>query len=73
MPDGTLFPMRIYQIHGVEISEIELGDTPDESANKIMERVGNWAQPYRNSEEILRFIEAQFKDVERIKSLINGK
>jgi hypothetical protein len=38
-----------------------------------MERVGNWAQPYRNSEEILRFIEAQFKDVERIKSLIDGK
>ena len=35
-------------------------------------RIGNWAQPYKDGEDILRFIEAQFKDVERIKSLING-
>lgn len=36
-------------------------------------RIGNWAQPYMNREEIYRFIESQFKDVERIKRLINGK
>lgn len=36
------------------------------------QRVGNWAQPFMNGEDILRFIEAQFKDVERIKNLING-
>ena len=35
-------------------------------------RIGNWAQPYKDGEDILRFVEAQFKDVERIKSLING-
>lgn len=35
-------------------------------------RKGNWAQPFRDGEDILRFIEAQFKDVERIKDLING-
>lgn len=35
-------------------------------------RIGNWAQPYRDGEDIQRFIESQFKDVERIKSLING-
>ena len=35
-------------------------------------RVGNWAQPYKDSEDIQRFIESQFKDVERIKSLIHG-
>ena len=57
-------------IHGecIEIYRLAI-----QSNIKIMERVGNWAQPYRNSEEILRFIEAQFKDVERIKSLIDGK
>ena len=36
------------------------------------DRIGNWAQPFREGEDILRFIEAQFKDVERIKNLING-
>lgn len=36
------------------------------------DRIGNWAQPFRDGEDILRFIEAQFKDVERIKNLING-
>ena len=36
-------------------------------------RKGNWAQPYRDYEELSRFIEAQFKDVERIKTMINGK
>lgn len=35
-------------------------------------RIGNWAQPYKDEEDILRFIEAQFKDVERIKELIHG-
>lgn len=35
-------------------------------------RVGNWAQPYRGEEEVLRFVESQFKDVERIKAMING-
>lgn len=36
------------------------------------ERIGNWAQPYKDGEDILRFIEAQFKDVERINKLIHG-
>ena len=35
-------------------------------------RIGNWAQPYKDSEDIQRFIESQFKDVERIKSIIHG-
>lgn len=33
-------------------------------------RVGNWAQPYFDEVGILRFVEGQFKDVERIKNLI---
>ena len=39
---------------------------------KPSQRIGNWAQPFRDGEDILRFIEAQFKDVEHIKNLING-
>ena len=39
---------------------------------KAVNRKGNWAQPYKDTEDILRFIESQFKNVERIKSLING-
>ncbi|MBR2882732.1 MAG: DUF4062 domain-containing protein [Prevotella sp.] len=39
---------------------------------KPVDRIGNWAQPYKDGEDIQRFIESQFKDVERIKSWING-
>ena len=35
-------------------------------------RIGNWAQPFKDGEDILRSVEAQFKNVELIKSLING-
>lgn len=37
------------------------------------QRIGNWAQPFKDDEDIQRFLEAQFKDVERIKRLINGQ
>ena len=37
------------------------------------DRIGNWAQPYKDESDILRFIEFQFKNVERIKSIINGR
>ena len=33
-------------------------------------RVGNWAQPYFDETGIMRFVEGQFKNVERIRSLI---
>ena len=35
-------------------------------------RVGNWAQPFKDDEDISRFLEAQFKDIGRIKQLIDG-
>ncbi len=37
------------------------------------DRIGNWAQPYKDEGDIMQFIEFQFKDVERIKALINGR
>jgi len=37
------------------------------------DRIGNWAQSYKDEEDIMRFIEFQFKDVERIKAIINGR
>ncbi len=36
----------------------------------VSKRVGNWAQPYFDETGIMRFVEGQFKDVERIKALI---
>lgn len=36
-------------------------------------RRGNWAQPYKDYEDISRFVEAQFQDVERIKVLLDGE
>ena len=39
----------------------------------VEDRIGNWAQPFKDEEDIMRFIEFQFKDVERIKAIINGK
>ena len=34
-------------------------------------RKGNWVQEYKNLEDVMLHVEAQFKDVERIKKLIN--
>ena len=57
-------------VHGecVEIYRLAIQD-----AEEPTNRIGNWAQPYKDGEDIQRFIESQFKDVERIKDLINGK
>lgn len=57
-------------IHGecVEIYRLAI-----QNQVKPMNRIGNWAQPYKDGEDIQRFLEAQFKDVKRIKDLINGK
>ena len=37
-----------------------------------MDRIGNWAQPYKDYQDISRFVEAQFQNVERIKMLLHG-
>lgn len=34
-------------------------------------RKGNWVQEYKNLQDVMLHVEAQFKDVERIKKLIN--
>lgn len=33
-------------------------------------RIGNWVQPYKDLEDIMRHLEAQFRDVQRIKNLL---
>lgn len=33
-------------------------------------RIGNWVQPYKDVEDILRHLEAQFRDVQRVKDLL---
>ena len=40
------------------------------TVKEAINRKGNWVQEYRNIQEIMIHIEAQFKDVERIKQLI---
>ena len=64
----TLAPNNL--IHGecVDIYRKAIQD----HINPATMRVGNWAQPFKDGEDILRFIEAQFKDVNRIKKLIYG-
>lgn len=62
-----LLPNNVVHGECVEIYRLAIQDQI-EPAN----RIGNWAQPYKDSEDIQRFIESQFKDVERIKNLING-
>ena len=62
-----LFPNNVVHGECVEIYRLAI-----QNHLKPKYRVGNWAQPYKDSEDIQRFIESQFKDVERIKSLING-
>lgn len=56
-------------VHGecVEVYRLAIQNQEDPK-----NRVGNWAQPYKDYEDIGRFVEAQFKDVERIKMLLNG-
>ena len=62
-----LIPNNIVHGECVEIYRLAI-----QNDIKPANRIGNWAQPYKDSEDIQRFIESQFKDVERIKSLING-
>ena len=62
-----LLPNNVVHGECVEIYRLAIQDQI-----KPANRIGNWAQPYKDSEDIQRFIESQFKDVERIKNLING-
>lgn len=42
----------------------------DYNERDFEKRVGNWVQPYKDIEDILRHLEAQFRDVQRIKNLL---
>ena len=46
--------------------------TVQDHVPRPMDRIGNWAQPYKDYQDISRFVEAQFQNVERIKMLLHG-
>ena len=51
---------------------LEMYDTAIQSnINPATARVGNWVQQYKNLQDITLHVEAQFKDVERIKKLLD--
>ena len=65
--EKVLMPNNVVHGECIEMYRLAIQDQV-----KPVDRLGNWAQPYKDGEDIQRFIESQFKDVERIKSLING-
>lgn len=56
----------------VHAASLEMYDTAIQSnINPATARVGNWVQQYKNLQDITLHVEAQFKDVERIKKLLD--
>ena len=63
----TVKPNRV-----VHAASLEMYDTAIQSnIHPATARVGNWVQPYKNLQDITLHVEAQFKDVERIKKLLD--
>ncbi len=63
----TVKPNRV-----VHAASLEMYDTAIQSnIHPATTRVGNWVQPYKNLQDINLHVEAQFKDVERIKKLLD--
>jgi hypothetical protein len=51
---------------------IELYNAAIQNNTLPKSRKGNWVQEYRNMQDVMLHVEAQFKDVERIKQLIGS-
>ena len=68
--DGSVIEVRkpnlVVHAECVEIYRLAIQN----GIRPVSKRVGNWAQPYFDETGIMRFIEGQFKNVERIRSLI---
>lgn len=53
-----------------DIRILDLYEQATRSDIPLAERKGNWVQPYQEASDLLLFIESQFGDIERFKSLI---
>ena len=56
----------------VHSESIELYNTAIQNNALPISRKGNWVQEYKNMQDIMLHVEAQFKDVERIKQLLGS-
>ena len=56
----------------VHAEYIELYNAAIQNNTLPKSRKGNWVQEYRNMQDVMLHVEAQFKDVERIKQLIGS-
>ena len=67
--DGRIieYPNRV-----VHAECIELYNAAIQNNTLPKSRKGNWVQEYKNMQDIMLHVEAQFKDVERIKQLIGS-
>ncbi|MGH7788042.1 MAG: DUF4062 domain-containing protein [Candidatus Binatia bacterium] len=52
-----------------DLRVIEMYDDAIQSDVAVADRVGNWAQEFLRVEDALRFLDSQFKDVERIRAI----
>lgn len=66
--DGSMVerPNRVIHSESIELYNIAIKNN-----TLPISRKGNWVQEYKNLEDVMLHVEAQFKDVERIKKLIN--
>ena len=56
----------------VHPESIELYNAAIQNNTLPASRKGNWVQEYKNIQDVMMHAEAQFKDVERIKQLIEN-
>ena len=66
--DGSMVerPNRVIHSESIELYNIAIKNN-----TLPISRKGNWVQEYKNLQDVMLHVEAQFKDVERIKKLIN--
>lgn len=66
--DGSMVerPNRVIHSESIDLYNIAIKNN-----TLPISRKGNWVQEYKNLEDVMLHVEAQFKDVERIKKLIN--
>jgi hypothetical protein len=56
-----------------DIRLIEMYEAATLAGMPMIDRVGNWVQPYKTSQDALSFVETQFGDYDSLKSFIDQK